>query len=120
MRGLLEGCREATGSDARFTWVGEQFLLEKGVEPWGELPLWIPESDEKHRYFLAQNCDKAARAGLTFRPLAETARDTLAWQQSGSPGFVQEGLTAHERTLTSEREAELLNEWHETSQNHPR
>ena len=60
--GFLEGCREATSSDARFTWVGEQFLLEKGVEPWGGLPLWIPESDEKHRYFLAENCDKAFRA----------------------------------------------------------
>src|SRR5918912_126437 len=89
---FLEGCREATSSDARFTWVGEQFLLEKGVQPWGELPLWIPESDEKHRCFLAENCDKAAASGLTFRPLAETVRDTLAWQRAGSPGVITEGL----------------------------
>src|ERR1043166_872389 len=115
MRGFLEGCREAAASDAHFTWVGEQFLLENGVEPGGELPLWLPESDEKHRCFLAENCDKAARAGLTFRPLAETVRDTLAGQEAGSPGFVQEGLTAHEHTLTPEREEELLKEWHERS-----
>ena len=108
---FLEGCREATGGDARFTWVGEQFLLEKGVEPWGELPLWIPESDEKHRCFLAENCDRAAASGLTFRPLAETVRDTLAWQRAGSPGFIQEGLVAHEHALTPEREEELLKEW---------
>jgi 2'-hydroxyisoflavone reductase len=109
---FLEGCREATGGDARFTWVGEQFLLERGVEPWGGLPLWIPESDEKHRCFLAENCDKAIRAGLTFRPLAETVRDTLAWQRAGSPGFLQEGLVANEHALTPERERELLPAWH--------
>ena len=113
---FLEGCREATESDARFTWVGEQFLLEKGVQPWGELPLWIPESNERYRCFLAENCDKAIRAGLTFRTLAETVRDTLAWQQSGSPGFQQEGLTANEHALKPEREEELLREWQEESQ----
>ena len=109
---FLEGCREATSSDTRFTWVGEQFLLEKGVQPWAELPLWIPESDEKHRCFLAENCGRAAASGLTFRPLAETVRDTLAWQRAGSPGFLQEGLVAHEHALTPEREEELLREWH--------
>ena len=113
---FLEGCREATGSDARFTWVGEQFLLEKGVQPWSELPLWIPESDEGHRCFLAEKCDKAIRAGLTFRTLAETVRDTLAWQQSGSPGFQPEELVANEHALKPEREEELLKEWHEESQ----
>ena len=112
MRSFLEGCHEATASDARFTWVGEQFLLERGVEPWGNLPLWIPESDERHRCFLAENCEKAFKAGLTFRPLAETIRDTLAWQRAGSPGFIQEGLVAHEHALTPEREEELLKEWH--------
>ena len=54
---------------------------------------------------------KAFRAGLTFRPLAETVRDTLAWQRAGSPGFLQEGLV-HEHTLKPEREEELLKEWH--------
>src|SRR5919199_1523077 len=112
MGSFLEGCREATSSDARFTWVGEQFLLEKGVQPWAELPLWIPESDEKHRCFLAENCERAAASGLTFRPIAETVRDTLAWQRAGSPGFIQEGLVAHEHALTPEREEELLKEWH--------
>src|SRR5438105_8830986 len=110
---FLEGCREAAGGDARFTWVGEQFLLERSVQPWAELPLWIPESDEGHRCFLAENCDKAAASGLTFRTLAETVRDTLAWQEAGSPGFVKEGLVAREHALTPEREEELLKEWHE-------
>ena len=110
MQALLEACREASASDARFTWVAEQFLLEKGVQPWGDIPLWIPEASDK-RCFLAENCERAWAAGLTFRPLVETARDTLAWQSSGSPGFEKEGLVAHEQPLTPEREEELLREW---------
>lgn len=108
---FLDGCRDASRSDARFTWVGEQFLVEREVKPWSELPLWIPESAEKHRCFLAENCDKAFVAGLTFRPLAETVRDTLAWQAAGSPGFEKEGLVTQEHPLSPEREAELLREW---------
>ena len=110
---FLEGCREAAGGDARFTWVGEQFLLERSVQPWAELPLWIPESDEGHRCFLAENCDKAAASGLTFRTLAETVRDTLAWQEAGSPGVITDGLPVEINTLRAEREEELLKEWHD-------
>jgi 2'-hydroxyisoflavone reductase len=109
---FLEACREACESDARFTWVGEQFLADNGVEPWGNLPLWIPESAESHRYFLASNCERARAAGLTFRPVAETARDTLAWQRAGSPGIVADAsnsVQAH--TLKPERERELLDAW---------
>src|SRR4028119_2086048 len=43
MRGMLEGIREATGSDARFVWASEKFLLDAGVEPWEELPFWVPK-----------------------------------------------------------------------------
>lgn len=113
MGGLLEACREACDSDARVTWVGEQFLVDNGVEPWGNLPLWLPESAEQHRYFLAENCARAYAAGLTFRPVADTARDTLAWLRAGSPGMdadAPNSVRAH--TLTPERERELLEAWH--------
>ncbi|HVF67736.1 MAG TPA: NAD-dependent epimerase/dehydratase family protein [Pyrinomonadaceae bacterium] len=112
MEGLLEACREACETDARFTWVGEQFLIDKGVEPWGNLPLWLPESAEQHRYFLAENCERAFAAGLAFRPVADTARDTLAWLRAGSPGMAADApnsVQAH--TLKPERERELLDAW---------
>ena len=114
MEGFLKACRDASDSDARFTWVGEQFLIERGVEPWGTLPLWLPESDEHHRFFLAENCERAFNAGLTFRPVADTARDTLAWQRAGSPGMdadAPNSVQAH--TLKPERERELLDAWRE-------
>jgi 2'-hydroxyisoflavone reductase len=108
---FLEACREGCDADARFTWVDEQFLDEKEVQPWGDLPLWIPESSERHRFFMAVNCERALASGLSFRPVAETARDTLAWQRAGSPGMVAEGTNVLTNTLTPERERELLDEW---------
>ncbi|MBC7929814.1 MAG: SDR family oxidoreductase [Rubrivivax sp.] len=113
MEGMLEACRDASGSDARVTWAGAQFLLDAGVETWSELPLWIPESAEKERYFLASNCEKAFSAGLTFRPLVETARDTLAWQKSGAPVPVKDGVPMADESMKPERELELLKAWHD-------
>jgi 2'-hydroxyisoflavone reductase len=81
MERLLEECRTVSGSDARFIWAGEKFLLEQGVGAWGEMPLWIPE--EYNGIFLVNN-DRAIAAGLTFRPLSETIKDTLAWDATRS------------------------------------
>lgn len=94
MRETLETCREVSGSDARFTWVSDDFLKEHGVK----LPLWQPEKEEGVD---AVRNDKAVAVGLTFRPLAETVRDTLAWA-SEAP---EERASSR---LTPEKEAELL------------
>ena len=42
MERFLEECAAATGSDARFVWVDEAFLADRGVEAWSDLPLWLP------------------------------------------------------------------------------
>jgi 2'-hydroxyisoflavone reductase len=78
-------------------WVDEAFLLEHGVEPWRDLPLWIPASDDEMAYFHRTDVSKAVAAGLTFRPLEETARAVPQW--NGAAG------------ISPEREAELLGEW---------
>ena len=78
MEQLLTQCRAAAGSDASFTWVDDQFLIEQEVGAWIELPLWLPE--EYNGFFEIQN-DRAVAAGLTFRPLAATVADTLAWDR---------------------------------------
>lgn len=94
---------KGAGRDARFTWVPEDFLLEQGVEDFRELPLWIAGPEAKGFYGFDNR--KAVAAGLTFRPLAETVRDTLAW--------LAEGAEMPDR-LTPEREVELLRAWRET------
>jgi 2'-hydroxyisoflavone reductase len=111
---FLEECRAVSGSDAQLTWVDEQFLTERGVKSWSELPLWIPEPSATHGHFLDANIERALRAGLTFRPLADTIRDTLAWQRTreGRPLPEKPGVPQPDVTLTPERERELLAEWH--------
>lgn len=104
MREMLEACREGTNSDATFTWVDEAFLETEGVGPWMELPLWLPESSEDTRGMLAVSIDRALAAGLTFRPLSETARDTLAWHRTNGSPALKAGLAR-------ERERELLEKW---------
>jgi 2'-hydroxyisoflavone reductase len=115
MGDMLETCRTESGSDARFTWVDEAFLIERGVEPWSELPLWLPESSGTHGYFHRAAIGRAVAAGLTFRPLAETVRDTLAWQRSseGRPLPARSGVALPDTSLSAGREAALLAEWRE-------
>ena len=73
------------------------------------MPVWVPPTGEDGgmgRISIQRALDK----GLTFRPLAETARDTLAWFKS-LPKERQEKLVAG---ITTEREAEVLAAWHKT------
>jgi 2'-hydroxyisoflavone reductase len=113
---FLEECRAASESDARFTWVDDEFLLAQGVEPWSHLPLWLPYSDEQFRYFQEAICERAFAAGLSFRPLAETIRDTLAWQRAqpdGGGATPRAGVPVPDHSISRERESELLRLWHE-------
>jgi 2'-hydroxyisoflavone reductase len=113
---FLKTCREVSRSDARFTWVDEKFLLEQGVEPWSQLPLWLDSSDENLHYFMGADCRKALAAGLAFRPLADTVRDTLAWQNSqpdGGAATRKDGVPVPDHTISPERERELLRLWHD-------
>ncbi len=108
MCGILECCREVAGSDARFTWVPDAFLVEREVQPWMGLPLWIPD-DPDSRGFNQVNVAKAIASGLTFRPLADTVRDTLSWDQTRSADHPWRA------GIPREREAELLAAWRETA-----
>ena len=85
---------------ADVTWVDEAFLVEHEVGEWMELPLWIRSTGKFARLHEA-DVSRAVAAGLRFRPLAETMRDTLA----------HASLT-DEAGLKPERERELLAAWH--------
>jgi 2'-hydroxyisoflavone reductase len=104
---VLEVCRGTTGSDARFVWVDEQFMLDAGLGPWMEVPLWTPESDEGNRHFMGVSVGKAVAAGLKFRPLSETVRDTLEWD------LTRPADTQRRAGLAVEKEKEVLNAWRE-------
>src|SRR5690349_16524396 len=94
---LLETCREVAGSDATFRWVSDELLTGREVGEWMELPLWVadPEMTGIHQAVVT----RAIEAGLTFRALDETVRDTLELAEP------VDGVG-----LASERERDLLAE----------
>jgi 2'-hydroxyisoflavone reductase len=98
----------ATGSDARLTWIADDDLLAAGVEPWVELPLWIPERDRPGTWRI--DTTRAQAAGLRCRPVAETVADVWGWLQAGGPdGEGPDWLSEHAPpSMAPEREAELL------------
>jgi 2'-hydroxyisoflavone reductase len=98
---LLEVSKQITDSDANFRWAGVVFLNENKVEPWSDMPAWVPD-DEENAGFARMNLSKAINSGLKFRPLEETIRDTLEWAMARPAD--------HEwrAGLTAEREVEVL------------
>ncbi len=108
MKRLLETCKAVSKSDAEFTWVPAEFLMEHQVGPWMQMPCWLP-SEGEYAGFGWHKVDKAVAAGLTFRPLAETLEDTLTWYD-GLEDEQRNGL--HQRAgISSEKEKEVLDAW---------
>ena len=101
MGNLLEVSKQVSGSDADFKWASVEFLNQNKVEAWSDMPAWIPD-DEEGVGFARIDSSKAIHAGLKFRPLEETVRDTLEWAKTRP--------VDHEwkAGLTAEREAEVL------------
>jgi 2'-hydroxyisoflavone reductase len=100
---LLETCRDVAGAESQIEWVDPEFLTEQGVEEWMELPLWL--ASPEYAGMLSIDPSRAFAAGLEARPLADTARDTLAWVESGeAPADPPAGLDR-------EKEREILDRW---------
>jgi 2'-hydroxyisoflavone reductase len=104
---MLNGIKEANKSNTKFTWVPADFLEQQKVAPWSDMPVWIPPRGEEAGANQISN-KRALAKGLTFRPLAETARDTLAWFKKQS----QDRQSHLKAGLSPEREAEVLAAWH--------
>ena len=109
---VLEACIDAArrrgGAPLRFVPVGEAFLVEQGVAPWNELPLWVPSTDADHLGFARVDCSRAVDAGLVTRPLAETVDavlDEFATLVDDDP--------RRRGKLTPDRERELIARWRE-------
>lgn len=106
---MLYGIRAVTSgsNDIRFTWVPASFLEEQKVRAWSDMPVWFPPGTP-FGALAETHIEKALTKGLTFRPLAVTAQDTLDWYQTW-PAERRSNLRAG---LKPEREAEVLKAWH--------
>lgn len=104
---VLAACQQAAGTRSTLTWVPAGFLGSHKVAPWSDMPAWIPASGE-YAGFGRTSTVRAQRAGLTCRPVLDTATDTLAWwrtQPEGRHADLKAGLDAR-------READILRAWH--------
>jgi len=102
---VLDACQRETQSNARFTWVPDDFLLAHDVGPWAEMPLWLPDTADERGLRNVRN-DAARASGLRLRPLMGTVRDTLAEYRSRPQSCpLRAGLSP-------QREAALLEAWH--------
>jgi len=77
------------------------------VRPWSDMPVWMPPTG-RTAGFMSVNCNKAFAAGLTVRPLADTAKHTLDWYKT-RPAAEQEKARAG---LAPEKEKAVLAAWH--------
>ena len=105
--GMLDGIKSALNSNATFAWADAEFLKQQKVEAWSDMPVWAGDELGMAR----TNISRALAKGLTFRPLGDTARDSLAWFKAQKP----ERRAKLRAGLTPEREAEVLIALHKQS-----
>lgn len=105
MANLADACTGLATSPVRTEWLDDEALLAEGVAPWSELPLWIPENDADAGGMMLARADRAIEAGLQFRSIDVTVRDTFVWLQSLGEDHPARGIS---KTLSREREAALL------------
>jgi hypothetical protein len=102
---LLDACIAATSSDAELVWVSEDDLRAAGIQPWTQLPCWVPEQGEFAGFLEVDTC-RAAATGLTCRPVADTVSDTWQWLLRDGPPAQRTDRDVH--GLPPETEAALL------------
>ncbi|MEV0456604.1 NAD-dependent epimerase/dehydratase family protein [Catellatospora methionotrophica] len=78
MAALLSACADAAGGRARLHWTPPAAFADAGVQPWSELPIWVPEGSGV-RGLHETDAERAHAAGLRCRPVAQTVADTWAW-----------------------------------------
>ncbi|MEU9138309.1 SDR family oxidoreductase [Streptomyces sp. NPDC048404] len=87
MGALLDACVRATGAGAELRWTDPETVLAAGIEPWTQLPVWVPPGSELHASVYAGDVSRALRTALRCRPVEETVEDTWSWLRSlGGPG----------------------------------
>ncbi|WP_369270601.1 NAD-dependent epimerase/dehydratase family protein [Streptomyces sp. R11] len=104
---FLDACAAAGGATAQLRWTEPEVILDAGIEPWTQLPVWVPPGTDMHDALHAADVSRAVATGLRCRPVEETVADTWAWLQDI-------GGTAPQRTdrtakgLDPEVEAKVL------------
>jgi 2'-hydroxyisoflavone reductase len=114
MKEVLTACNAAGGNKAKLTWVDWKFLEQQDVGPWAEMPMWIPTEEDPG--FGTMSNARAVAAGLVFRPIGDTAKDTLAWLANLPADMTPEQKKrATSSGISRDKEAKVLAAWHSAS-----
>lgn len=100
---MLYGIRAVTGVAAELNWAPAEFLAGQGINPWSDMPVWIPSQGEYAGFSTWSNV-RAIAAGMTFRPFADTVAATLEWFRAQPP----ERQAEIRAGISAEREAQVL------------
>ena len=126
---VLQACLAAAGGTAKLAWVPTSWLEQHGMAGEDAFPIWTAPVG-KYAGFHRWSNDRAEAAGLTFRPMADTAKALLAWypgeverrvrvtreleeaaKAKGLPAKKLPDPNALRAGPTREREQELLAKW---------
>lgn len=107
---MLYGVKAITTAGAQFTWVPWEFLQQEGIRPWRHMTVWQPPYGRTAGY-QRRSAKKAIAKGLTFRPLAVTAKDTLDWHKTRPEKEQLATLNGEINGLAMAKEAEVLAKW---------
>ncbi|MFC8988027.1 SDR family oxidoreductase [Streptomyces sp. SID9913] len=104
---LLRACAEVTGGTAELRWTEPEVILAAGIEPWTELPVWVPPGSEGYDALFGADVSRAVATGLRCRPVADTVADTWRWLR-GLGGTVPRHPERTYAWLDPEAEAKVL------------
>ncbi|MER7482842.1 SDR family oxidoreductase [Streptomyces sp. NPDC126510] len=104
---FLEACARVTGGTAELRWTEPQVILEAGIEPWTELPVWVPPGSDLHDALHGADVSRAVGTGLVCRPVEETVADTWNWL-CGIGGVAPQRPDRTRKGLDPEVEAKVL------------
>lgn len=115
MAETLYGIKAVTTAGASFTWVPADFLASQEIRGWRHMPIWLPPQGATAG-FLRRSISRALAQGLTFRPLAVTAKDTLDWHQTRSEAERKAMADGAVAGISAQRESEVLTAWNARKQ----
>jgi 2'-hydroxyisoflavone reductase len=107
---MLYGVKAVTTAGAQFVWVPWEFLQSHGVRPWSHMTVWQPPVGRTAGY-QRRDASKAIAKGLTLRPIAVTAKDTLDWHKTRPAAEQEATLAGAINGIGLKREAEVLAAW---------
>lgn len=107
---MLYGIKAITTAGAQFTWVPADFLAEQKIRAWRDMTVWVPPAGPSAGFSRFTNA-RALAAGLTFRPLSVTAKDTLEWNKTRPEADLAALAQGAVGGISAAREADVLAAW---------